>query len=94
MDGSTESVESISILSCLQVENPDGVPKCHVLAITIDSLLVGLVGLSQQLTTKICPSQKVRSKGIGGIVLHGLLEEGQAGIVRGRYRVQSYKHPA
>ena len=38
-------VECVAGLVDLGIENADGAPKCRVAAITIDSLLIGFVGL-------------------------------------------------
>ena len=44
-DSSRVRIKRVPILVDLIVQNPNGAPKCRVAAITVDRLLVGLIGL-------------------------------------------------
>ena len=66
-DSPRVGIQSIAVLADLVIKNSDGAPKHRVLAVTIDSLLVGVIGLSILSVGHVTTTKKVPGLPIGGI---------------------------
>lgn len=58
-DSARVGVERVPVLVDLEIQDADGAPESWVAAISIDSLLIGLVRLVVLLASHVCASEKV-----------------------------------
>lgn len=87
-NGTRVCIKSVTVLIDLVVQNTDGAPECWVPAITINSLLVGLVRLWVFLLRHVAAAQQIPTLSVGLICdCVSVCVCARAGVLRGSERL-------